>query len=109
LDARRELRDALLAALERAAAGPAALAELPALVAAFAPKEDEDAFLERLDLAQALLRDAARAVVDEELVARSSTPTRPGACGPWGRAWDGGVSRCCSRPSSACAATCGST
>ena len=65
MDTRRELRDALLAALERAAAGPTALAELPALVAAFAPKEDEDAFLERLDLAQALLRDAARAVVDE--------------------------------------------
>jgi len=64
MDARRELRDALLAALERASAGPAALAELPALVAAFAPKEDEDAFLERLDLAQALLRDAARAVTD---------------------------------------------
>ena len=60
--ARRELRDALLATLERAAAGPQALAELPTLVAAFAPKEDEDAFLERLDLAQALLRDAARAV-----------------------------------------------
>jgi len=63
VETRRELRDALLGTLEKAAAGPSALAELPALVSAFAPKEDEDAFLERLDLAQALLRDAARAVV----------------------------------------------
>jgi DNA polymerase-3 subunit delta' len=65
LTARRELRDRLLTALEKAAAGPASLAELPALVSAFAPKEDEDVFLERLDLAQALLRDAARAVAGD--------------------------------------------
>ncbi|HET9298636.1 MAG TPA: DNA polymerase III subunit delta' [Candidatus Polarisedimenticolaceae bacterium] len=61
----RELRDALLSALEKAASGPAGLADLPALVSAFAPKEDEDAFLERLDLVQALLRDAARAVTGD--------------------------------------------
>jgi DNA polymerase-3 subunit delta' len=61
VDARRLRRDEVLSALEKAAAGPAALAGLPALVAAFAPKDDEDAFLERLDLAEALLRDAARA------------------------------------------------
>lgn len=61
----RELRDALLSALEKAASGPAALADLPALVATFAPKEDEDAFLERLDLVQGLLRDAARAVAGD--------------------------------------------
>jgi DNA polymerase-3 subunit delta' len=62
-EARRQVRDALLAVLEKAAAGPAALADLPALVQTFAPKDDEDAFLERLDLVSALLRDAARATV----------------------------------------------
>ena len=65
MEALRELRDALLSTLEKAASGPAALADLPALVSAFAPKEDEDAFLERLDLVQALLRDGARAVAGD--------------------------------------------
>ncbi|HEX5043037.1 MAG TPA: DNA polymerase III subunit delta' [Candidatus Polarisedimenticolaceae bacterium] len=61
----RTLRDTVLSAVEKAATGPTSLADLPGLVSAFAPKEDEDAFLERLDLAQALLRDAARAVAGE--------------------------------------------
>ena len=63
VDARRQMRDALLVALEKASEGPSALADLPSLVQTFAPKDDEDVFLERLDLTAALLRDAARAAI----------------------------------------------
>jgi DNA polymerase-3 subunit delta' len=63
VDARRQMRDALLVALEKASQGPSALADLPSLVQTFAPKDDEDVFLERLDLTAALLRDAARAAI----------------------------------------------
>jgi len=65
LDRLREKRTAILEALEFLSRGSAAAAELPAMAAALAGR-DEPTLLESLALLQELLRDAARATVDPE-------------------------------------------
>lgn len=59
LDARRSRREEVLEMLEAMSAGPHAMEHLPSLAAVLAGK-DEPTLVDGLDLAQGLLRDAAR-------------------------------------------------
>lgn len=80
LPSRTKRRDALLSALGALAATPAAAAELTPMAAEIVG-DDESSFLEGLDLAAALLRDASRSAAGSQAIAHADARPAVAALG----------------------------